>query len=132
MFHREQRAEHVDIEDGGVTLGRLLDDGRGIAFGTGGVHRDVQSTKAGDRPFDERLNLIFEAHVGLHELGFGAERAKFIDELLANIGSAARNDHGCLFLGKCDGRGAADTGQSAGYENHWCVFHLVLQIDRKP
>ena len=45
MLHAQQHAEHIGVEGRGIAFSGLLRNGTRLAFGTGAVHRHVQSAK---------------------------------------------------------------------------------------
>ena len=73
MLHAEERAEHIGIERRGVAVGGLLRHRAGLAFGAGAVDGRIQTTEARDGLIHEVARIVFAAHVGMDELGFGAE-----------------------------------------------------------
>ena len=77
MLHAGERAEHISIECQGVAVGGLLGHRAGLAFGAGAVDGRIQTTEARDGLIHEVAHIFFAAHVGMDELGFGAEGAQF-------------------------------------------------------
>ena len=80
----------------------------------GVVHRDIEAPKALNRPVDETADIVFLAHVGLDEFGFGAERTEFARQRLPGIGLSPRNDYAMAGLRERDRRCAADPCEGAG------------------
>jgi hypothetical protein len=76
MLHAEERAEHIGIECRGVAVGRLLRHRARVTFGAGAVNGRIQTPEASDGLIHEVAHIVFAAHVGTDELGFGAESAQ--------------------------------------------------------
>jgi hypothetical protein len=85
VLHAQDHAENICVERRGIAFRRLVCDRAGLALGAGIVHRDIQAPEALDRPIDETADIVVFAHIGLHEFGFGAERAEFANQCLASI-----------------------------------------------
>ena len=124
MLHAEQHAEHVGVEGSGVTLGGLLGDRPGLAFGAGIVDGDIEAAEAGDGLVDQVPHVVLVAHIGANEFRLRAERAEFGDQRLAGVVAAAGDDDAGAFAGKGQGGGAADAGQGAGDQDNG-IAHVI-------
>src|SRR5258705_10678347 len=118
MLHAQERAEHVRIEGGRVALGGLLRQWTGLAFGTGGIDRDIQPAKPFDRLIDEATHLVLVAYIGGEEFGLSAQVAEFGYQLVAFFLASARNNGARALLREGQGSGPSDTGQGARDQNN--------------
>src|ERR1700758_3644284 len=107
VLYAQEHAEDVGVERRGIAFRSLLRDRAGFTFGAGIVHRDIETSEALDRAVDETTDIVFLAHIGLDEFGFGAERAEFTDQFMAGIRLPSRNNDAMACFRERDGRGAA-------------------------
>ena len=106
-------AENIRVERRGIAFGGLVGDRADLAFGTGIVHRNIETTKPRDGLVDQSADVILLADVGVDELGFRTEGTQFLGERLAGLVAPAGDDHLRALPGEGDGGSAADTCQSA-------------------
>src|SRR5205807_5847617 len=119
-----QQPEHVRVENGGVVLDGLFDDGAAQALVAGAVDSGVDPAEAGHGLIDQLPHLVFATDVGLNERGFGAEAAKFGLESLAFGLPAAGDDEAGAVLGEGDGGGATYACEGSSDQDDW-LFHGV-------
>src|SRR5262249_7983552 len=77
VLHAQDHAENIGVERRGIALRGLVGDRAARTFGAGIVHRDIELPEALDCAVDETADIVFAAHIGLDEFGFGTERTEF-------------------------------------------------------
>jgi hypothetical protein len=106
----EQRAEHIGIKHGGIALRRLLGDRAWMALGAGIVDCHVKPPEALDGLIDQVPHVVVMADIGADEFSLSTERAELLGELCARVAVAAGDDDLIAFIGKGQGRSAAQVG----------------------
>jgi hypothetical protein len=92
VLHAEQRAKHIGVEGGCVSLGGLLGHRAGLSFCAGRVDGRVQTAEAGQGLIDQIADFVVMTDVRLDEGGFGAEAAQLGFEGFAFRVPAAGDD----------------------------------------
>jgi hypothetical protein len=128
VLHAEKRAEHVGIEGRGIAFGGLLRHWAWLALGAGIVDGHIQAAKALHGAIDKIAHVVFMAHVGVHELGLGAQLAQFGGQGLASVIAAAGHNDAGSFVSESEGRGTSDAGERAGDEDNWAV-HMSTPLE---
>ena len=126
MLHAQDHAENVGLERRGKAFGGLVRDRADLAFGSGIVHRDIETTKPRDCFVDQGADVILLADVGVDELRLRTESAQLLDERFAGVITPTGNDQLRAFLGKGDGGGAPDAAQAAGDQDNGSAHGPVL------
>src|SRR4029077_8841117 len=111
--------EHIRVERRGHAFLGLIRDRANLAFGTGVVHRDIETAKARDGLVDQVADFIVAANVGLYERGFGSQSVQLGLESLALRFPAAGNDEASTMLGKGQSGGATDAGKGSCDQDDW-------------
>jgi hypothetical protein len=110
-MHKRGGAQHVGVEGRRVVIGSNVGDRGGPAFGACDVDGHVESAEPFDRGRDQLLDVNFEPHIGQHEFGPGARRARVADDLSASRGTAAGGDDVIALAGERLGYGPPDTAE---------------------
>jgi hypothetical protein len=80
------------------------------SFGAG----DIEAPETLDCPVDETADIVFVAHIGLDEFGFGTERTEFANRCLTSILLSPRNNDAMARLRERDRRCAAYAREGSG------------------
>ena len=121
VLHAQNRAEDVGVEGRGIALGGLVGGGSGLAFGAGGVDRDVEAAKADDRLVDEVADIVVMTNVGADKLGLRAGCAQLGDQFGTGIVVAPRDYETRTPLGISEGGGAGDQLVDA-VDDEWMIL----------
>src|SRR5438128_1395726 len=119
MLHAQQRAEHVGVECGRVTLSGLIRDRTRDTFRASSVDRYVQATEPLHGLIDQAAHVFLVANVGAHEFCLCAQLADFSNELFAFLLTAAGDNDARALSSESDRSGATDSCQCAGNQNNW-------------
>src|SRR5580704_16391858 len=111
MLHTQEHAENIGVEGRGVAFRGLVRDRADLALGARIVHRDIEAPEALDRAVDEPTDIVFLAHIGLDEFGFGTMRTEFTDQCLTGIRLSPRNNDAMARFRERDRRCAAYAGE---------------------
>ena len=124
----EERSGQVDGERIGQTCLRNLGARAGFAERAGIVEGDVESAVALDGKGDQRLVIVFRAHVAGKRDGFAAFGLDFGDEVVQFRSAAGADDDLCTFGSEELCGGAADAGAGAGDDCDFSIqaFHFSI------
>src|ERR1700733_5168367 len=128
VLHAQDHAENVGLERRCKAFGGLVRDRADRTFGGGIVHGDIETAEPRNGLVDHGADVIFLADVGVDELGLRTERAQFLNERVAGLITPIGNDDLRALLGKGDGGGAPDAGESTGDPDYWVAHMLTLTI----
>src|SRR6266478_430517 len=117
VLHAQEYAENIGVERRGIAFGGLLRDRAGFTFGAGIIDRDIETPEALDGAVDETTDIVFLAHIGLDEFGFGTERTELANQCLTGIRLAPRNNNAIARFRERDRSSAADAGEGTSDEN---------------
>src|SRR6266446_5808019 len=117
VLHAQEYAENIGVERRGIAFRGLLRDRAGFAFGAGIIDRDIETPEALDGAVDETTDIVFLAHIGLDEFGFGTERTELANQCLTGIRLAPRNNNAIARFRERDRRSAADAREGPSDEN---------------
>ena len=101
-----------------------------MAFGAGGVHRDVEAAETGNRGVDHRADVVLVTNISAHEFRFAACRDKLRHQGSASLGLAAGDDDLGALAGIGEGGGAGDAGEGTGDQNNWSIHRDFLSNGR--
>src|SRR5260370_25583113 len=111
MLDAQKCAKDVGVKGGGVTLGGLFRYRAGLALGARVIEGGIRAAKALDGLINETAHIVFLAHVGADEFGFGTQLAKFGFQLATLRFAPAGNDDASSFLRESDSGGSANARQ---------------------
>jgi hypothetical protein len=126
VLHAEKHTEDVRVVDGPKVFdGAVLDEAE-LAFETGIIHGNIETTEFRDGFVDKGADVILLLDIGTNKLCLGAQRSQFGDKGLALIVVPAGYDDLGAFNGKCHGGGAADPGKGSRNEDNLTGHDYLL------